>query len=146
MKPFTRRTNSDLPNEHGQSYSAPYGNSNAVPVTRAVQLSNPTMYAIPPPMTSRSFTVITNTTPETSRVVGFDIKRRGMMVQNLGGSSVFLSVGSQAGFDGITFTGAMEVPAGASYEFPANCAPVNDVYVVGLANDAIFIMESVLAI
>ena len=145
MKTFDRRTSSDLPAEHGQSYSAPYGNDNKKPVTRAIQVT-PTAYAIPPPMTARSFTVITNTTPEASRIVGFDVKRRGMIVQNLGGSSVFLSVGSQAGFDGVTFTGAMEVPAGASYEFPANCAPVNDVYVVGLANDAIFVMESVLAI
>lgn len=146
--PFNRRTFSDLPNEHGQSLSAPSVNYNGVIKTqrqRAVE-SHQERYTITAPKTARSFTIYTATTAENSSVLGSDIKRRGLFVQNLGANSIFFSVGSQAGFDGVNFVGAMEIPVGASYEFPADQAPTNDVYIVSTTNEPVFLMESVISI
>ncbi len=145
---FNRRTFSDLPSEHGQSFNAPSVNYNGAIKTQRQQAaeSHKESYFISSPKTARSFTIYTATTAENSAVLGSDIKRRGLFVQNLGGGSIYFSVGSQAGFDGVNFVGAMEIPAGASYEFPADQAPTNDVYIVATANEPVFLMESVISI
>lgn len=102
-------------------------------------------FAVTPPLTARTFSFITSTQPSNSKVLGTDRKRRNLFIQNLGADSVFLSIGSQAGFDGANFSDSIEIPAGVSYEFPANSAPINDVYVVSSAATLITVMEAILA-
>lgn len=155
MKPYDpntrglrRNSGSDLPNEQGQSTETAIRVSAAPVLTQRHQAheSHSQKYFISAPKTARSFTVICGVVGENTNILGSDIRRRGLFVQNLGANSVFFSVGSQAGFDGVNFSGAMEIPVGASYEFPADQAPTNDVYIVATTNEPVFLMESVISI
>ena len=98
-----------------------------------------------PPSSTRTFSFIVSSEPSNSKVLGFDLSRRNLMIQNLGANSVYMSVGSQAGFDGSSYSDAIEIPAGTAYEFPANSAPSNDVYVVSSAANLVTVMESRIA-
>lgn len=132
----------DLPAEHGVSPLIP-SSRRAIATTHNKQEGAKLKFFPQPPMNARTFSFFTQSTPQNSRVLGTDWKRRGLLIQNLSAQSVHISVGNQAGFDGVTYTDAIEVPANASYEFPANAAPINDVYAVSSTAGAhIVIIES----
>lgn len=143
---MSRQTNSDLPNEHGQNALGRPLSGATVRPTFKEPVNRDIRYAIAPPCSARSFNIFTQTSPDASQVLGANGKRRGLFVQNLGASDLYLSIGTPAGFDGTNFTGAMLIPVGASYESPAFCAPVDDVYLVSAVQTQAFILESTIQI
>ena len=136
----------DLPQEQGGVAVSPPSLRRGFSSHHEKQTGTRMQFYPTPPLTSRTFSFFTQDIAQNSRVLGTDWKRRGLLIQNLSGQSVFMSVGSEAGYDGSTFTDALEIPVGTVYEFPANACPVNDVYVVSATAGAhILVIESTLA-
>ena len=135
----------DLPNEHGVSQRQPSLRGSAGKVHIAQSGRKGTFYPTPP-LNARTFSFYTQKNSSNSRVVGENPKRRGLAIQNLSNESVFVSVGSEAGFDGTNFTNAIELPVNGYFEFPAGHAPINDIFAVSLTGGAhIVIIESNIA-
>ncbi len=120
---------SDLPSEHGVSDRAPV--ERKVFAGQHQRPSNlPAKYAITPPLNGRTFSFFAGSDPSASRVLGMNQKRRGLTIVNSSLKTVYVSVSTQAGFDGTQVINAIPVEAGFGYEFPAFAAPVNDVFIV----------------
>lgn len=140
------RYGTDLPDEQGLAVTAPPTLRRGFSSHHEKQTGTKLQFYPAPPLTARTFSFFTQDIAQNSRVLGTDWKRRGLLIQNLSSQSVYMSVGSEAGFDGTTFTDALEIPVGTVYEFPANACPVNDVYVVSASAGAhIVVIESTMA-
>lgn len=136
----------DLPAEHGVSDRVPQSRF-AISNVHEKQKGANIKYFPLPPLSARTFSFFTQNEPQNSRVMGAKLTRRGFSIQNRGTASVYLSIGNQAGFDGTTYTDAIEVPAGTFYESPANASPINDIYVVSsVAGEHVVVTESELVV
>lgn len=126
---------SDLPREHGVSDRAPSVRS-VIQGQHQKPNNLPAKYAIPPPLNGRTFSFFAGSDPSASRVLGMNQKRRGLTIVNASLQTVYVSVSTQAGFDGVQIINAIPVEAGHGYEFPAMAAPVNDVFIVTTTGSA----------
>lgn len=134
----------DLPREHGVSDRLP-SSRRAISTQHQKQKGQGLKYFPLPPLSARTFSFFTQTTPQNSRVLGTKLTRRGLLVQNVSNQSVYVSIGNQAGYDPTTgvYADAIEVPPNSAYESPANAAPINDVYIVSeVAGAHVVIIES----
>lgn len=134
---------SDLPTEHMRSSREP---TTTVRGTQHIksQTKRPS-FSVPAPQTGQMYNFIVGDNAELSRVLGANPNRRNLFVQNLGANNVYLTVGTQAGESGTGFTGGIVIPPNGAYEFPAFCAPINDIYLVSdITGNPVTVFEGIL--
>ena len=134
--------NNDLPDEHRVSKREPVYGGNGQ--RHFKQDKTPSKFTVLAPLAGRMYSFNTQSAPSTSRVLGMDTKRRGLAIQNLGNDDVYISVGTECQEINGVFAGGILVPSGAYFEFPAYCAPINDIYAVSSTSCQITIFESTL--
>lgn len=134
---------SDLPSEHMRSNREP---TTTVRGTQHIksQAKKPS-FSVPAPQNGQMYNFIVGANSEISRVLGANPNRRNLSFQNLGANNVYLTVGTQAGGESGSFTGAIVIPPNGLYEFPSFCAPINDIYLVSdVAGNPVTVFEGIL--
>ena len=130
IKGFNSSNGNDLPSEHGISHRRP-NSRHALSNTYATPAAKKLKYYPLPPLAARTYSFFVQSNVQDSRVAGYDIKRRGLALQNLSPNDIYVSFGSPPSDDGLgSYTNALLIPANGFYECPANAATVSDVYAV----------------
>lgn len=143
MKGFNSSNGNDLPSEHGVSHRQP-NSRRALSNTHAIPAAKKLKYYPLPPLAARTYSFFVQSDVQASRVAGYDIKRRGLALQNLSANDIYVSFGSPPSDDGLGgYINALLLPANGFYECPANAATVSDVYAVSaIAGSHLLIIES----
>lgn len=125
-----KRRQTSLPTENSQALTDEPSSALGLPSQRPGGLP-PKQSKHPPRVITRPhhvfYSSVLTVNSEARQILGESVVRRYLLIQNVGGPTVFLGFGVTATIDGTTPLNTIELPAGSSIELQDGIVPMNDI-------------------